>query len=284
VLDDVVIYNRALDAAEAAALAVPQSFADLLAIPERERSAAQDAKLSAWYLEHEAPAAAREARDRLAALRAERKDYFAKIPSVMVMADDPNARETFVLKRGAYDAPGEKVTAGLPEVFGANDPAWSKDRLGLANWIADRRNPLTARVAVNRFWQSYFGFGIVKTVDDFGAQGEFPVHPELLDWLAVEFPARGWSQKQIVRLIVTSAAYKRSAAITPEGRERDPDNRLLARQNRLRHHLGTASDQRDRIADAAAASVIGTIAAEFRAERALDRIAGRGATPRTPVP
>ncbi|MEO8371524.1 MAG: DUF1553 domain-containing protein [Candidatus Solibacter sp.] len=233
-LDDVVIYNRALDAAEAAALAVPQAYAELLAIPERDRTAAQAAKLSAWYLEHAAPAAAREARDGLATLRAERKEYFKKIPSVMVMADDPRARDTFVLKRGAYDAHGEQVTAGLPEVFGASDPQWSQDRLGLARWIVDRRNPLAARVAVNRFWQSYFGFGIVKTVDDFGAQGEFPVHPELLDWLATDFMESGWDMKAIQKTIVMSATYRQASRVTPELLQKDPDNRLLARGPRFR--------------------------------------------------
>jgi hypothetical protein len=149
---------------------------------------------------------------------------------VMVMADGAH-RDTFVLKRGAYDAPGEKVTPAIPAALGGPECA---DRLCLAQWIAGRSNPLTARVAVNRFWQSYFGFGIVKTVDDFGSQGEWPVHPELLDWLAVEFMESGWDVKAMQRLIVTSAAYRQSSTITPALIEKDPDNRLLARGPRLR--------------------------------------------------
>ena len=152
----------------------------------------------------------------------------------MVMADSATPRDTFLLKRGAYDAPGEKVTAGLPEVLAAPRPEWEKDRLGLARWLVDRKNPLTARVAVNRFWQSYFGFGIVKTVDDFGAQGEFPVHPELLDWLATEFMESGWDVKALQKTIVMSATYRQSSRVTAELLQKDPDNRLLARGPRFR--------------------------------------------------
>ncbi len=117
----------------------------------------------------------------------------------MVMADSATPRESFLLQRGAYDKPGEKVTPGVPESLPQPPAGWPNNRLGLARWIADRANPLTARVAVNRYWQSYFGFGIVKTVDDFGSQGEWPVHPELLDWLAVEFMDSGWDVKAIQR-------------------------------------------------------------------------------------
>ena len=108
------------------------------------------------------------------------------------------------------------------------------DRLCLAQWLVAKSNPLTARVAVNRFWQSYFGYGMVKTVDDFGAQGEWPVHPELLDWLAVEFMESGWNVKALQKLIVISATYRQSSVVKPELLEKDPDNRLLARGPRLR--------------------------------------------------
>jgi hypothetical protein len=148
----------------------------------------------------------------------------------MVMADGAR-RDTFVLKRGAYDSPGEKVSPGIPAALGGPECA---DRLCLARWLTSRDNPLTARVAVNRFWQSYFGYGIVKTVDDFGAQGEWPVHPELLDWLAVEFMENGWDVKALQKLIVTSATYRQSSEAAPALLEKDPDNRLLARGARLR--------------------------------------------------
>ena len=149
----------------------------------------------------------------------------------MTMADGAS-RDTFVLKRGAYDAPGERVTAGVPEALPVN--ATLRNRLDLARWITDRANPLTARVTVNRFWQSYFGTGLVKTVDDFGSQGEWPSNPELLDWLAVEFMESGWDVKAMQKLIVMSAAYRQSSAVTPELLAKDPDNRLLARGPRLR--------------------------------------------------
>ena len=152
----------------------------------------------------------------------------------MVMEDSATPRESFLLERGAYDKHGERVTPGVPASLPQPPANWPANRLGLARWIVDRSNPLTARVAVNRYWQSYFGFGIVKTVDDFGSQGEWPVHPELLDWLAVEFMDSGWNVKALQRTIVTSATYRQSSKITPELLQKDPDNRLLARGPRLR--------------------------------------------------
>ena len=233
-IEEAEVYNRALTSEEAAATAVRESIGQLVAIPEARRSAAQSGKLAAYYLEREAAPEFRHTRDELAALQRERKEFDAKIPSVMVMADSPTPRDTFLLKRGAYDAPGEKVTAGLPEALVPPGPEWEKDRLGLARWLVDRKNPLTARVAVNRFWQSFFGFGIVKTVDDFGAQGEFPVHPELLDWLATDFMERGWDVKAIQKSIVMSATYRQASRVTAELLQKDPDNRLLARGPRFR--------------------------------------------------
>jgi Protein of unknown function (DUF1553)/Protein of unknown function (DUF1549)/Concanavalin A-like lectin/glucanases superfamily/Planctomycete cytochrome C len=233
-IEDVRIYNRALSPEEAAATAVSESVGQLIAIPEKRRSPAQAGKLAAYYLERGAAPEFRSARDELEALRRERKEFDARIPSVMVMADSATPRDTFLLKRGAYDAPGEKVMSGLPEILAAPHPEWEKDRLGLARWLVDRKNPLTARVAVNRFWQSYFGFGIVKTVDDFGAQGEFPVHPELLDWLATEFMESGWDVKAIQKTIVMSATYRQASRVSAELLQKDPDNRLLARGPRFR--------------------------------------------------
>jgi mono/diheme cytochrome c family protein len=158
----------------------------------------------------------------------------AAIPTTMIMAEAPQPRETFILIRGAYDKHGEKVTAGTPAVL----PPLKKDapptRLGLAQWLVDPAHPLTARVTVNRYWQQYFGNGIVKTAGDFGAQGEWPTHPELLDWLATEFIGSGWNIQHIQKLIVMSNAYQQSSRVTPQLLERDPENLLLARGPRFR--------------------------------------------------
>jgi hypothetical protein len=161
----------------------------------------------------------------------------------MVMQEMPRPRPAHLLIRGQYDRPGEKVSPGVPASLSPwpeNAPA---NRLGLANWLLAPDQPLTARVAVNRFWQMLFGTGIVKTVDDFGAQGEWPTHPELLDWLAVTFRESGWDQKALLRLIVTSATYRQSSRLTPGLRARDPDNRLLARGPRLRLPAEMIRDQ-----------------------------------------
>ena len=152
----------------------------------------------------------------------------------MVMADLPNPRPTHVQIRGQYDKNGEQVKPGVP----ASLPPMPKDapsnRLGLARWLTDPAHPLTARVAVNRFWQQYFGRGIVKTSEDFGIQGEWPTHPDLLDWLAVEFVESGWDIKHIQKLIVTSATYRQASDVTPELLKRDPENALVARGPRYR--------------------------------------------------
>jgi mono/diheme cytochrome c family protein len=157
------------------------------------------------------------------------------IPAVMVMEEMPRPREGFVLKRGQYDQRGDKVTSGVPAVFpplGATPQA--ANRLDLAKWLVSPEHPLTARVAVNRWWQMYFGTGLVKTVEDFGITGEYPSHPELLDWLATELIRTGWDVKAMQRLILTSATYRQSSAVNKESLERDPENRLLARGPRHR--------------------------------------------------
>jgi hypothetical protein len=227
---DARIYKRALTPAEAAAVFVTESISDIAATPAAQRSKVQQAKLDLAFLDTAAPAEIRQARGAMEKAQAERDAFYEQIPTVMVMADGAR-RDTFVLKRGAYDAPGEKVTPGIPAALGGPVCA---DRLCLAQWLTSRANPLTARVTVNRFWQSYFGAGIVKTVDDFGSQGEWPVYPELLDWLAVEFMESGWNVKAMQKLMVMSATYRQSSVIPPALLEKDPDNRLLARGPRLR--------------------------------------------------
>lgn len=153
---------------------------------------------------------------------------------VSVMGDLDTLRSTYVLERGAYDAHGEEVQPGTPQSILPFDPEYPKNRLGLAQWLFDKENPLTARVFVNQVWQIFFGKGIVKTAGDFGMQGELPSHPELLDWLAVDFMAHGWDIKRLVKQMVTSATYRQSAVVPSEKRDADPDNVLLAYASRQR--------------------------------------------------
>ena len=147
-----------------------------------------------------------EAADR--ALDREREALERTFPTVMVMAESPKPKDTFLLIRGAYDKPGERVEPGVPEVLNPLPSDAPNNRLGLAKWLVDPANPLTARVTVNRFWQMYFGAGLVKTTEDFGVQGDWPSHPDLLDWLATEFIRTGWDVKAMQKLIVTSATYR----------------------------------------------------------------------------
>jgi Protein of unknown function (DUF1553) len=156
------------------------------------------------------------------------------VPKVMVMQELPQPRQAYVLTKGQYDKPTDKVSANTPESLEPLPAGAKHDRLALAKWLVSPDNPLTARVIVNRYWQQFFGVGIVKTVEDFGLQGEKPTDPDLLDWLAVEFEHSGWNVKSLVRLIVTSGAYRQSSKVTPELLERDPENRVLARGPRFR--------------------------------------------------
>ena len=153
---------------------------------------------------------------------------------VSVMGDLDTVRKTYVLKRGAYDAHGEEVQAGTPKAILPFSKKYPKNRLGLTQWLFDKRNPLTSRVFVNQVWQEFFGKGIVKTSGDFGMQGELPSHPELLDWLAVDFMNNGWNIKRLVKQMVTSATYRQSAVSTPAKLNADPDNIFLARAPRYR--------------------------------------------------
>jgi hypothetical protein len=172
-------------------------------------------------------------RDEIAALK--KKIDALGIATATVMQEQPGAGHpsTPLRKRGSFTSPGEAVPARVPATLQI-DGSQPTNRLGLARWLVDRNNPLTARVAVNRFWEQLFGRGIVETSEDFGSQGATPSHPELLDWLAVEFMDRGWSVKKLLRTVVTSAAYRQSSRVTPELLERDPGNRLLARGPRFR--------------------------------------------------
>ncbi|MDB5390980.1 MAG: hypothetical protein JWM11_6626 [Planctomycetaceae bacterium] len=170
----------------------------------------------------------------VADLQKQRTDFDNAIPTTLVMADMAQARETFILVRGAYNKKADKVTAGVPAIFPPVPKDAPMNRLGLAKWLVEPSHPMTARVTINRFWQQLFGAGIVKTSEDFGAQGQWPTHPELLDWLATEFIRTGWDVKGMIKLMVMSNAYQQSSQVSPQLQQRDPNNELLARGPRFR--------------------------------------------------
>ncbi|OWK39738.1 PSD1 and planctomycete cytochrome C domain-containing protein [Fimbriiglobus ruber] len=170
----------------------------------------------------------------LAAAKKIRDDFEKSLPTAMVMAEMPTPRDAYLLVRGQYDKKGEKVSAGLPAMLPPMPKDAPQNRLGFARWLTRPEHPLTARVAVNRFWEKFFGTGLVKTGENFGLQGDAPSHPELLDWLAAEFAYKGWDMKAIQKTIVLSATYRQASAVTPALIERDPENRLHARGPRFR--------------------------------------------------
>ena len=192
------------------------------------RSAREASVLREYFLAHHS--ARKDLQGRIAAIE---KQKAAGFPETMIMQDMRKPRSTHILNRGQYNEPGEKVQPGVPAVF----PPIKKNgsnRLGFAQWLVDPEHPLTARVAVNRYWQRIFGGGLVKTSEDFGVRGELPSHAGLLDWLAVEFISSGWDTKHIQRLILSSATYRQSSHAGAEAYRKDPDNRLLARGPRMR--------------------------------------------------
>ena len=262
-IDDVRAYNRELSASDVAALANADNLKQLLATAEDKRSDAQKAQLAAYYFDNvDMPNKTITAE--LTTWKQKQADLEKAIPTTMVMSEMAKPRDSFILLRGQYDKPGEKVMPGMPEFLPVQGE-YAPNRLGLAQWLVSPTQPLTSRVAVNRYWQMLFGTGLVKTAEDFGTQGERPSHPELLDWLACRFAGRdegvvlpsgwtpgmrdekhpnsslippssslNWNVKALLRLIVTSAAYRQSSRVTPRLMTKDPENRLLARGPRFR--------------------------------------------------
>ena len=214
--------------------AIPEKkVAALFAAPKDKRTAAQVKQLQDYYVRNVAPESKTE-RESAAQLRKQLAEF--KPPTVPVMQELPTAkqRKTFVQLRGNWQALGDEVTAGVPVAWHTAPTKASLDRLGFAEWLVSPKNPLTARVQVNRLWETVFGVGIVRSSEEFGSQGDLPVHPELLDWLAGEYVRSGWDTKHMLRLMFTSRAYRQSSASKPTLNERDPDNRLLARGPRFR--------------------------------------------------
>ena len=220
----------------------PPPILAILRMPAEQRKESDREQLTRHYLSL-APALDPERRE-LAGLKKQLEETkpYSTVPVLRELAGDKR-RQTHVQRRGNFLDLGQAVTEGLPGAFQTPPPGASPNRLTLAKWLVDQDNPLTARVAANRLWESIFGIGLVRTSEEFGAQGELPSHPELLDWLATELMQSGWDLKHLLKLMVTSAAYRQSSRVTPELSARDPDNRLLARGPRFRLSAEMIRDQ-----------------------------------------
>ncbi|MCA9247117.1 MAG: DUF1553 domain-containing protein, partial [Planctomycetales bacterium] len=234
-IDDVRFFGRALSEAEVGVLAGSDPIAPILALPADKRSEAQAKTLRDYYL-HSLDPAYQQLEKQLAEAKKTMADANKPVTTVMVMQDTAQPRMTYVLDRGNYASPDKdrpvepgvlSFLAPLPEGAPAN-------RLGMAQWLTDPQHPLTARVAVNRYWYMLFGAGLVKTVEDFGSQGDRPSHPALLDWLAVDFMEHGWNVKRMLKQMVMSNTYRQSSRVSSQLSEADPENRLLGRGPRFR--------------------------------------------------
>ena len=218
---------------------VPKEVLEILDIPAAGRTKDQAGKLAKHFVSI-APEL-KSIRDEIARLEKDKPE----VPTLPVMVELPadNRRVTRLLRKGNFLDPGDVVSPGVPKALHPLPSNAPVNRLALAKWLVDPQNPLTARVAVNRYWAQLFGVGIVETEEDFGTQGELPSHPELLDWLAVRYMELGWNTKAMLKLIVTSAVYRQSSRVTPELLARDPRNRLLARAPRVRLEAEIVRDQ-----------------------------------------
>ncbi|HEX5082247.1 MAG TPA: DUF1553 domain-containing protein [Blastocatellia bacterium] len=243
-LDDMRFYSRVLGESEIEDLAIHYPIRAILSGAGGKRTREEEGRLREYFLTWVGPEKMRLQYAELKEARKRKQALDKSILNTMVMMELGKPRDAYILGRGDYRNKTEKVTPGVPAVLPPLRPKFMEkmNRLALARWLVDPNHPLTSRVTVNRFWQMYFGQGIVKTVEDFGSQGEPPVHPELLDWLATEFIHTGWDVKAMQKLIVTSATYRQSSRVTPELLEKDPENRLLARGPRHRLSAETIRD------------------------------------------
>ena len=245
-IDDLRLYDCALTAEQVEQLGVQHPIQTTLSGVGGKRSKEESERLREYFLTEIAPDRIKRQYAELKDLKRQKAEVDKSILSVMVMMELGKPRDTFVLARGDYRNKGEKVAAGVPAVLPPLPTSATANRLALAKWLVDANHPLTSRVAVNRYWQMLFGNGLVKTVEDFGVQGERPIQAELLDWLAVEFrdgetarrrdgeSLQAWDVKALLKLIVTSATYRQSSKATPQLLEKDVENRLLARGPRHR--------------------------------------------------
>lgn len=208
---------------------IPADIRQIAGKQQDQRTINEQKQLRDYFLAHHNPKQALE--QRIAEIEKQKR---TAIPETMIMQDMAQPRATYLLDRGQYNEPREQVSPDVPAIFPAMSKSATKNRLGFAEWLVDPGHPLTARVAVNRYWQRLFGFGLVKTSEDFGVQGELPSHPELLDWLALEFIRSGWDIKHMQRLIVNSATYRQTSHVGADAYQKDPENRGLARGPRMR--------------------------------------------------
>ncbi|MGC3944151.1 MAG: DUF1553 domain-containing protein [Chryseolinea sp.] len=225
-VDDIIVYSREVTPLEVKIIAGKESWSAIgRKLDDHDNSLMEELKVYYRSAVNKNVAASLE---ELRAARTLLADSTESIQEVMVMEEMAKPRKTHVLLRGNYDAFGDEVTSNTPASILAFPTDLPRNRLGLARWLTLEDNPLTARVAVNHFWQNYFGTGLVKTTEDFGNQGQLPSHPELLDWLAITFRKGGWDVKQLQKLIVMSATYRQDSRATPEAKVKDPENRLLS--------------------------------------------------------
>jgi mono/diheme cytochrome c family protein len=225
---------------------LPGPIQNLVKLDPAKQTAAQKKQLQDYFIEY-AHGGTRSTfaplHQSIAALEKEQEKLDKLIPTTLVFKEAKQPKPAYVLKRGEYDQKGDPVGRDTPSFLPPLPKDAPRDRLGFAQWLVSRDNPLTARVAVNRFWQQVFGTGLVKTAEDFGSQGEPPSHPELLDWLAVQFIEDGWDVKQLMKRLVMSATYRQSAKVTKDRLAKDPANRLLSRGPRYRLDAEMLRDQ-----------------------------------------
>ncbi len=231
-VDDFMVFDRCLEPLEIDHLAGGNKLASILT-RDRSRSSSEGAAMKKYFLSiYDAPFRAK--LGELKKLRGERNESWDQVQEVMVMEEMSSPRPTFVLNRGAYDAPGTPVHPATPAMFSSMPADAPLNRIGLARWLLSEDHPLTARVAVNRYWQRFFGRGLVQSTDDLGSQGTPPTNPALLDYLALYFVESGWDVKALQKLIVMSATYQQASNVSAALHERDPDNVLLGRGPKVR--------------------------------------------------
>jgi Protein of unknown function (DUF1553)/Protein of unknown function (DUF1549)/Planctomycete cytochrome C len=242
--DSLVAWVRAQKAVGAKGL--PPAIAEAVKLDAGKRTAEQQKALEAYFVEHawsKTRAVVAPLRAELLAVENQQAAIEKAMPTTLIFKERKDERPAFILKRGEYDQHGDKVGRGTPGFLPPLPEKAPRNRLGFAQWVVEPNNPLTARVAVNRMWQQVFGTGIVKTTEDFGVQGEAPSHPELFDYLAVQFVADNWDVKKFMKTLVLSSTYQQSTRVAPEKLAKDPQNRLLSRGPRYRLDAEVLRDQ-----------------------------------------